>query len=142
MRPSIRGDTGRTNNDAGETVSLAAASTIYRMIVITGKADTLHPACIIYGFKIYTIIDLGAIFNFINYEFLRHHELKGLLKKKPYCETLVLADGHTQSLTHIITLTIIINDYIESMVFTVAHISAAPAVLGMILLELHNPRIN
>ena len=44
---------------------------------------------------------------------------------------------------HIITLTIIINsDYIETVVFTAVNIDAAPAVLGIIWLELYNPWID
>ena len=40
---------------------------------------------------------------------------------------------------HVITLTIIINNHIKSMVFTVAYINAALVVLGIMWLELYNP---
>ena len=63
MRPSIHGDTG-------ETVLLLTAFTIHKIITITGKVDILYPVYTIHGFKIYIIIDLGVIFDFIDYEFL------------------------------------------------------------------------
>ena len=124
-------------------VLIITASIIHRMIIVTGKAETLRPACIIHGLKIYIIINSRVIFNFIDYTFLLHYNFESLLEKKPYWETFVLADGRTQSLMHIITLTIIINgDYIKTVVFTAVNIDIVPVILGIIWLELHNPWIN
>ena len=70
-------------------------SIIHKIIIITGKAETLCPVCIIHGLKIYIIIDLGVIFHFIDHAFLLYHNLESFLGKKPYWETFVLADGRT-----------------------------------------------
>ena len=48
-------------------MSILIAITTHRITAVTGKINTLRPACIIYGFKIYAIINSGIIFNFINY---------------------------------------------------------------------------
>ena len=131
-----------TSGDAG-IISIITVSIIHKIIIITGKAKTLHPAYIIHGFKIYIIINSGVISDFIDYAFLLYHNLKNLLEKKPYRETLVLADNRTQLLMHIITLTIIINgDHIKTVVFIAVNINTIPVILGIIWLELHNPWIN
>ena len=72
-----------TSGDAG-IVSMITASIIYRIIIITGKAETLYPVYIIYGLKIYIIINSGVIFDFINYTFLLYYNLENFLDKKPY----------------------------------------------------------
>ena len=51
-------------------VLIITAFIIYKIIIIMGKAKTLYPVYIIYGLKIYIIINLGVIFNFIDYTFL------------------------------------------------------------------------
>ena len=108
-----------------------------------GKAETLCPVYTIHGLKIYIMINSGVILDFIDYTFLFYYNLENLLEKKPYWETLILADSHTQLLIHIITLTIIINgNHIKTVVFTVVNINAAPVILGIIWLELYNPWIN
>ena len=70
-------------------------SIIHKITVITGKAKILYPVYTIHGLKIYIIINSGVTFNFIDYAFLFHHNLKSLLEKKPYRETLILADSRT-----------------------------------------------
>ena len=52
---------------AARDVSVLTAITTHRITAVIGKINTLRPACIVYGFKIYVIIDLGVIFNFIDY---------------------------------------------------------------------------
>ena len=135
MKTSTSGDTG--------IISMITASIIYRIIIITGKAKTLYPVYIIHSFKIYIIINSGVISDFIDYTFLFYYNLENLLEKKPYRETLILADGRTQLLMHIITLMIIINsDYIKIVVFTAVNVNTVPAVLGIIWFELYNLWIN
>ena len=87
MRTSTSGDTG--------IISIITASIIHKIIIITEKAKTLYPAYIIHGLKIYIIINSGVMFNFIDYTFLLHYNLKNLLEKKPYWETLILTNGYT-----------------------------------------------
>ena len=65
-------------------MSIITAFIIYRIIIITGKAETLYPVYIIHGLKIYIKINSGVIFNFIDYAFLFYYNLKSFLEKKPY----------------------------------------------------------
>ena len=78
-----------------ENVDMKLVVIIYRLLSAAGRVDTLRPACIIHGIKIYVILDLGVTLEFIDSKFVRYYGLLHLLIKKAKKEILIVVDGHT-----------------------------------------------
>lgn len=102
------------------------------IVPVRHNKDTTGPA----------IIGSGASTQFINLHFVLINNLPLTLKPKP--ETLIVVDRKEaeNQLTHTYTLSLTVDQHLETLTFQVTKLAGCNMILGQTWLKRHNPVIN
>jgi hypothetical protein len=109
-----------------------------------GSEEPIVLASIIEGhIQTSCMIDCGATSQFIDFSFCRSQGLK--LRKKRVPEELKVVDGSLAAagpLCYEVTLQLLIDQHLETLVFQVTKLGSYPIILGKSWLRHHNPQID
>jgi hypothetical protein len=89
------------------------------------------------------MVDCGATSQFIDQDFALKNSLK--LRRKAVPEILTVVHGRTSvagNFTHEVTIQLLIDQHLETVVFQVTKLSSVPLILGKTWLRRHNPLID